>query len=223
MFNKYTEKATRVIFFARQEPSQLGVWSIGTEHLLLGLLREDPPLVSRFLSSNDSVAAIRQHVEERTTKKAATVPTSVDLPLTDEPKLVLRRAAQEADGLSHDQIDTRHLLLGLLSEEAGLASEILRSHGFDSADIRREFGNRNSALPKSNFVPDEQTAMRIAEAIWIPVYGQEMIERQKPLRAELENDVWIVSGALPEGQTGGILVARISKTNGTILQIGQDQ
>ena len=200
MFERYTEKARRVIFFARYETSQFGAWVIEPEHLLLGLLREEPALVAHFLPPNDSLAAIRRQVEERTARKDTTVPTSLELPLSPESKQVLQRAAQEAEGLSHHQIDGYHLLLGLLHEEAGLASEILRGHGLDPAIVRQTSKDRTFARPKA-LVPNEETAIRIAEAIWIPIFGQELIERQKPFRAKLENDVWTVRGSLPEGCT----------------------
>jgi len=223
MFERFTAEASRVIFLARQETSQLGAWCIETEHLLLALLREDAALVRRFLPPNVSVEAIRRQVEERTAKNDTTVPSTMALPLSPQSKLVLRWAAEESEGLSHHQIDSRHLLLGLLREDTSLASEILRSHGLDPAVIRREFGNRGSAKPKIDLVPDEETAIRIAEAIWLPVYGWEMIERQKPFRAELENDVWTVRGSLREGSAAGVVVARISKANGTSHGIGTGQ
>ena len=68
MFERYTQEATRVIFFARYAASQFGTWSIETEHLLLGLLRENQALVSRFLRPGDSIEAIRREVEERAVK-----------------------------------------------------------------------------------------------------------------------------------------------------------
>jgi hypothetical protein len=175
----------------------------------------------RFLPPNDSLSAIRRQVEERTARKDATVPTSLELPLSPESKLVLQWAAQEADGLSHDQIDELHLLLGLLHEEAGLASEILLGHGLEPAIVRQTSKDQTFARPKA-IVSDEETAMRIAEAIWIPIFGQELIVRQKPFRAKLENDVWTVKGSLPEGCTTGAIVARISKYDGAILETGRD-
>jgi ATP-dependent Clp protease ATP-binding subunit ClpC len=83
MFERYTEKARRIIFYARYETSQIGAWAIEPEHLLLGLLREEPALVAHFLSPNDSLAAIRRQVEERTARKDATVPTSLERIVSD--------------------------------------------------------------------------------------------------------------------------------------------
>ena len=123
MFERYTEKARRVIFFARYEASQFGSPYIETEHLLLGLLREDKALTNRFLRSHASVESIRKQIEGHTTIREK-VSTSVDLPLSNECKRVLAYAAEEAERLSHKHIGTEHLLLGLLREEKCFAAEI---------------------------------------------------------------------------------------------------
>ncbi len=223
MFERYTQEAARVIFFARHSASHFGMWSIETEHLLLGLLMEDEALVSRFLRPGDSIEAIRREVGERTAKTDGSVSTFIDLPLSPASKLVLTHAAAEAERLFHHQIGTLHVLLGLLREETCLASEILRSHGLDPTVIHQQFEGRNSVKPKAGFVPDEETAIRIAEAVWIPIYGKEKVESQKPFRVEVEYDVWTVRGSSPKGGNEEALIARISKANGTIFEVGQDQ
>src|SRR5260221_4916370 len=135
MFERYTEKARRVIFFARYEASQFGSPYIETEHLLLGLLREDKALTNRFLRSHASVESIRKQIEGHTTIREK-VSTSVDLPLSNECKRVLQYAAEEAEGLSHKRIGTEHLLLGLLREEKCFAAEILTELGLRLPAIR---------------------------------------------------------------------------------------
>ena len=137
MFERYTEKARRVIFFARYEASQFGSPYIETEHLLLGLLREDKALANRFLRSHASVESIRKQIEGHTTIREK-VSTSVDLPLSHECKRVLAYAAEEAERLNHKHIGTEHLLLGLLREEKCFAAEILHERGLRlSHDPRR--------------------------------------------------------------------------------------
>ena len=113
MFERYTEKARRVIFFARYEASQFGSPYIETEHLLLGLLREDKALANRFLRSHAAVESISKQIEGHTTIREK-VSTSVDLPLSHECKRVLAYGAEEAERLNHKHIGTEHLLLGLL-------------------------------------------------------------------------------------------------------------
>jgi len=137
MFERYTEKARRVIFFARYEASQFGSPYIETEHLLLGLLREDKALTNRFLRSHASVESIRKQIEGHTTIREK-VSTSVDLPLSNECKRVLAYAAEEAERLSHKHIGTEHLLLGLLREEKCFAAEILHERGLRLPAIREE-------------------------------------------------------------------------------------
>ncbi len=137
MFERYTEKARRVIFFARYEASQFGSPRIETEHLLLGLLREDKALTNRFLRGQGEVEAIRKQVEDHTTVREK-VSTSVDLPLSEEGKRVLSHAAEEAERLSHKHIGTEHLLLGLLREEMSFAARILNEHGIRLSAVREE-------------------------------------------------------------------------------------
>ena len=137
MFERYTEKARRVIFFARYEASQFGSPYIETEHLLLGLLREDKALTNKFLRSHASVESIRKQIEGHTTIREK-VSTSVDLPLSNECKRVLAYAAEEAERLSHKHIGTEHLLLGLLREEKCFAAEILHERGLKLLQIREE-------------------------------------------------------------------------------------
>ncbi|HEY9138691.1 MAG TPA: Clp protease N-terminal domain-containing protein, partial [Terriglobus sp.] len=148
MFERYTEKARRVIFFARYEASQFGSPYIETEHLLLGLLREDKALTNRFLRSHASVESIRKQIEGHTTIREK-VSTSVDLPLSNECKRVLAYAAEEAERLSHKHIGTEHLLLGLLREEKCFAAEILMERGLRLPTIREELQRTTQEKPAS--------------------------------------------------------------------------
>ena len=154
MFERYTEKARRVIFFARYEASQFGSPYIETEHLLLGLIREDKALANRFLRSHSAVDSIRKQIEAHTTIREK-VSTSVDLPLSHECKRVLAYAAEEAERLSHKHIGTEHLLLGLLREEKCFAAEILHERGLRLSTIREELARVQSekllsSRPKGN-------------------------------------------------------------------------
>ncbi len=149
MFERYTEKARRVIFFARYEASQFGSPYIETEHLLLGLLREDKALTNRFLRSHASVESIRKQIEGHTTIREK-VSTSVDLPLSHECKRVLAYAAEEAERLSHKHIGTEHLLLGLLREEKCFAAEILHERGLRLSTIREELARQQSEKVSSS-------------------------------------------------------------------------
>ena len=114
MFERYTESARRVVFFARYEASQFGSSYIETEHLLLGLLRQEKALIGPLLHS--SAESMRAEIESRSQKRAK-ISTAVDLPLSSESKRVLAYAAEEAERLGHKYIGVEHLLLGMLREE----------------------------------------------------------------------------------------------------------
>ncbi len=138
MFERYTEKARRVIFFARYEASQFGAIQIEAEHILLGLIREDRNLTYRFFHrSHATVESIRREIEGRTVLRER-IPNNIDLPLAGEAKRVLAFAAEESERLGNRHIGTEHLLLGLLREENSVAAEILYERGLRLSDIRQD-------------------------------------------------------------------------------------
>ena len=146
MFERYTEKARRIVFFARYEASEFGSSAIETEHLLLGLLREDKAIANRFLPSNDSVASIRQRIRALTPLREK-ISTSVDLPLSHESKRVLAYSAEEAEKLKHGHIGPEHLLLGLLREEKSLAASLLQERGLAIERVREDLRARGADSP----------------------------------------------------------------------------
>jgi len=135
MFERYTEKARRSIFFARYEASQFGSHEIDTEHLLLGLIRENKNLY-RWLPKS-SYEQIRCRIEECTAKQPP-ISTAVDLPLSSAAKHALKRAADEADRLAHRHIGTEHLFLGLLDEPASIAAQIMAEAGAEAEAVRSQ-------------------------------------------------------------------------------------
>ncbi len=210
MFERYTERARRVIFFARYEASQFGSTTIETEHLLLGLIREDVGLANRFIRGTSPVS-IRQEIERQSTIREK-VSTSIDRPLSDECKRILAYSAEEAERLNQRHIGTEHLFLGILREGGCLAARILYERGMKVDEIRdslarspmpqepesaglmdrlfgRLFPRHSPALPEDGVVPDADTAKRIAEAVWTPLYGPEPIASQTPVNAELKHNV----------------------------------
>ena len=134
MFERYTEKARRVIFFARYEASLCGGMSITTEHLLLGLLREDQNILSRFIHDT-SLDNLRAEIEARIDMHEK-VPASIDLPLSEANKRILAYADEESRRLQTGHVGTEHLLLGILREEKCGAAEILRGHGVGLEAVR---------------------------------------------------------------------------------------
>lgn len=135
MFEHYTEKARRVVFFARYEASQFGAQCIETEHILLGLLREAKSLRLR-LPVAFTAEGIRHDIESATTVGEKTS-TSVELPLSDESKRVLEYAAEEARAAEHDYVGTEHLFVGLVREPKSFGAVLLQKRGVTLEDARR--------------------------------------------------------------------------------------
>lgn len=129
MLERYTEKARRTIFFARYEASRFGSPYIETEHVLLGLLRENKALSAKLLANSPAtVDTIRKQIERHTTANEK-IPTSVDLPINEECQRVLLHASEEAERLGHKYVGTEHLLLGLLLEKECFAAHLLNESG----------------------------------------------------------------------------------------------
>ena len=143
MFERYTEKARRVIFFARFEASQYGSRCIETEHLLLGLLREDLKTVRHILPALKSVDNIRQEIESRITR-GERFSTAVEVPLSEECKHALKFAAGESANWGHPHVGTEHILMGLLKRPSCLAATVLKAEGIDMASVREKLQGVNA-------------------------------------------------------------------------------
>jgi Clp amino terminal domain, pathogenicity island component len=158
MFERYTEKARRVIFFARYEASQLSSPYIETEHILLGIIKE-AGAVLRSLKPDLNFDDIRKAVVDRPwTQKSVSTPPSVDLPLSNECKRVLAYAAEEAERMGHHHIGSEHLLLGLLREKKSEGAQLLYRAGIDLADLRvrlRQLPDSWEENPNSRFDGDK--------------------------------------------------------------------
>jgi hypothetical protein len=82
---------------------------------------------------------------------------------------------------------------------------------------------KGSYVPPDGFVPDAETAISVARAVWIPIYGAKQIDGQKPYEATLTGEVWTVTGSLPKGYSGGVAGAEISKKDGRIIRVSHDR
>ena len=150
MFERYTEKARRVIFWSKFIASQLGSPEIEVDHLLLGLLREDISLGGRFFGSPWAVESVWRKLDHsKAVREKPPVPG--DLPLSGAGKRALAFAVEEADQLSHKSIGTGDLLLGLLREEKCIAAEILHDQGVSLEATRKELAR----LPHDNSIRKE--------------------------------------------------------------------
>jgi ATP-dependent Clp protease ATP-binding subunit ClpA len=152
MFERYTEKARRVIFFARYEASQFGSEAIEAEHILLGLMRIDGGLATRFFRNPE--ANIEETIREKLKANAGLrerVSTTIDIPLSVAAKRALAFAAEESELPGNHHIGTEHLLLGLLREEGSLAANILAELGLRLADARQALADK-ATIPNADEV-----------------------------------------------------------------------
>jgi uncharacterized protein (TIGR03435 family) len=136
MFNRFTARARRVLFYARSQVSQLGSSAIEPEHILLGVLDEGKGLGSRIVVRTDgALDDLRSDIVRRLTSREK-VPESEEIPFSASSERALQYAAEEADRLLHSYIGTEHLLLGLLREERSVAAEVLTARGLSIEAVR---------------------------------------------------------------------------------------
>src|ERR1700676_88307 len=137
VFERFTDRARRVLVLAQEEARLLNHSFIGTEHILLGLIHEGEGVAAKALESlGISLEAVREKVEE-TMGVAGTAPSGSP-PFTPRAKKVLELSLREALQLGHNYIGTEHMLLGLVREGEGVAAQVLVSLGADLARVRQQ-------------------------------------------------------------------------------------
>ncbi len=186
MFERFNEHVRRSLFFARYEASRAASRAIGTEHLLLGMLRESDEVMTELFDLLD--VDVRRVREELLGNRLVVerVSTSPDLPLAEETKKALAFAVHEAESMGHQSVGTEHLLLGLLRVDTGAAAQYLTSHGFDLFELREEVVRRGrqveadeaaSATPTITEYSRDLTFLA-AEGGFDPLIGREVeVER----------------------------------------------
>ena len=138
MFERFTDRARRVVVLAQDEARMLDHNYIGTEHILLGLIHEGHGLAAKALESlGISLAVVRQQVEE-IIGRGQQQPPSGHIPFTPRAKKVLELSLREALQLGHTYIGTEHILLGLIREGEGVAAQVLVSVGVDLNRARQQ-------------------------------------------------------------------------------------
>ena len=136
MFERFTDRARRVVVLAQEEARMLNHNYIWTEHILLGLIHEGEGVAAKALESlNISLEAVRQQVEEIIGQGQA-APTG-HIPFTTRAKKVLELSLREALQLGHNYIGTEHILLGLIREGEGVAAQVLQKLGADLNRVRQ--------------------------------------------------------------------------------------
>ncbi len=138
MFDRFTDRARKVMNYARQEAQKLNHDYIGTEHILLGLIQEGSGVAVTALKNLDiDVKKVRMEVE-KLAKSGGSMVTMGQLPFTPRAKKVLELSSEEASNLNHNYIGTEHLLLGLLRESEGIAARVLMNLGVRLEQVREE-------------------------------------------------------------------------------------
>jgi ATP-dependent Clp protease ATP-binding subunit ClpA len=169
MFERFTESARRALFFARYEASEYGSISIETEHMLLGLVREEQGIVQRILQrAQVATQTIRDEIRNRLPPAREKVAMSLEIPFSNEVKRMLMNTAEEADAMQHAYIGKEHLLLALIREEGSVAGSILAAHGLRLETVRHdivlllEAGKLRTTLPGGQVISD-----RIEQLKWM--------------------------------------------------------
>jgi Clp amino terminal domain, pathogenicity island component/UvrB/uvrC motif len=138
MFERFTDRARRVVVLAQDEARMLNHDYIGTEHVLLGLIHEGKGVAAKALESlGISLAAVREQVEETIGRGQQEAPSG-HIPFTPRAKKVLELSLREALQLGHNYIGTEHILLGLIREGDGVAAQVLVALGGDLNRVREE-------------------------------------------------------------------------------------
>ena len=202
MFERYTEKARRVIFFARYEASQFGASQIEAEHILLGLIREDKNLTNRFFHrAQANIDLIRKEIEGRTILRDR-MTTNIDLPLAAEAKRVLNFAVEESERLGNRHIGTEHLLLGILREERSVAASILMEKGMRLHTVREDI---------VQLLNEKSTLTRVKETPLLAEFSRDLTE------AALKNQLDPLVGRDNELERVQQVLCRRTKNNAVLI------
>jgi ATP-dependent Clp protease ATP-binding subunit ClpC len=149
MLDRLTDRARRALTFANQEAQRLAHDHVGTEHLLLGMVKENSGLAAIVLHEfHIDLSTVRQEVL-RVTHGPSQNPPAQQLPQTPRLQRVLRQAIEEAESLSHNYVGTEHLLLGLLREPDGTAARALANLKLNADDVRASVLNLLGKAPKA--------------------------------------------------------------------------
>jgi ATP-dependent Clp protease ATP-binding subunit ClpC len=207
MFNRFTERARKVIILAKEEARRFNHDYIGTEHILLGLIREGEGVAAAVLQKlGVSLENIRLEIE-KLVQPGPTTQIIGDIPFTPRAKKSLELAAEEARSLGHNYIGTEHLLLGLIREGEGIASQVLLNLGLDLNTVRNEVMELlGSALP--GFGQAQQTKSKTPA---LDAFGRDLAALAK------ENKLDPVIGRAMEIERVIQILSRRTKNNPVLL------
>ncbi len=181
MFERFTDAARRVIVLAQEESRLLNHNYIGTEHLLLGLLREADGAAGQVLTSFGITVEGAQAQVAETTPPGASAPAG-HIPFNSRAKAMLELSLREALGLGHRYIGTEHLLLGLIREGEGVAHQIMARHGAVPEEARRRV---LEVIASGEFAPPPEPS-RSDEPVLSPEAFRGLQRENEMMRQELE-------------------------------------
>ncbi|MBF4509757.1 MAG: ATP-dependent Clp protease ATP-binding subunit [Aeromicrobium sp.] len=212
MFERFTEKARRVVVYAQEEARMLNQNYIGTEHLLLGLIREQDGIAAKALESLEiSLEDVHQQVEDLI-GRGSYVPSSGHIPFTPRAKKVLELSLREALQLGHNYIGTEHVLLGLIREGEGVAAQVLLNLGADLEKVRSAVIQLLSGYYGKQVEPgEERRAGRGGETSLLDEFGRNLT------RAAAESKLDPVVGRGREIERVMQILSRRTKNNPVLI------
>jgi ATP-dependent Clp protease ATP-binding subunit ClpC len=208
MFNRFTERARKVLVLAKEESRRFNHDYIGTEHILLGLIREGEGVACAVLQNiGMDLGRLRAEIEKLMSPGAAASVLG-DIPFTPRAKKALELATEEARSLGHNYIGTEHILLGLLREEEGIASQVLFSLGVDIKKARNEI---SALLGGSLSSTQARTKRNSSKTPALDSFGRDLTKLQK------EGELDPVIGRTAEIERVIQVLSRRTKNNPVLL------
>jgi len=172
MWQRFTERARRVVFFAQEEAGRLGENYVSTEHLLLGLVREDDSLAAKVLvRMNVSLERVRAEVEKQVTQGDGRL--GQDMQLTPRAKRVIDLSYDEARSLNNNHIGTEHLLLGMIREAEGMAAQVLTGMGVELKRAKEIVVQMQTAKGLDPYIAPEAASLKGKDLVAIADLSQD--------------------------------------------------
>jgi ATP-dependent Clp protease ATP-binding subunit ClpA len=208
MFERFTDRARRVVVLAQEEARMLNHNYIGTEHILLGLIHEGEGVAAKALESlGIALEGVRQQVEE-IIGQGQQAPSG-HIPFTPRAKKVLELSLREALQLGHNYIGTEHILLGVVREKDGGTASVLREAGLDAETVRSALldalGEPIRAAPPGRWQRVRPRARRFEYRV---LHLQSIAELTEELLSPLGDERWQLVAAVPEGSGVRVVLMR---------------
>ncbi len=202
MFNRFTERARKVIILAKEEARRLQHNYIATEHLLLGILKEGEGVAAAVLHRMDiNFEKVKREIE-KLVEPGVNIGKSGDMPFTPRAKKALELSGEEARAMGHNYIGTEHLLLGLMREGEGIAAQVLHGFGLNIDKVRSEIMNLLGAgIPGPSVGNQQNAAQQKSKTPALDAFGRDltMLAKESKLdpvigrKKEIERVIQILS------------------------------